>query len=105
MGGIVYLSGHPAPQVVHQHDFTILFLKFTHIVEYGILGLLYYFAIRRTTALPRGRAIVLTTLLAGLFGVTDEIHQIFTPGRGASPWDVGTDTIAGFLGALFLKFL
>jgi VanZ family protein len=37
-------------------------------------------------------------LLSGLYGVTDEFHQAFVPGRGAAALDVGIDTLGAALG-------
>lgn len=38
--------------------------------------------------------------LSSVYGVTDEFHQIFTPGRSCDPMDWLVDTIAATLGAL-----
>ena len=44
-------------------------------------------------------------LLATLFGVTDEIHQYFVPGRQADVFDVVADAVGALAGALFVAFL
>lgn len=38
--------------------------------------------------------------LSSVYGVTDEFHQIFTPGRSCDPMDWLVDTIAATIGAL-----
>lgn len=45
------------------------------------------------------RAIVVSALLASLYGVVDEVHQSFVPGRSSSIADVVADTLGAFLGA------
>ena len=44
--------------------------------------------------------LVLGAALSSLYGITDEFHQIFTPGRSCDPMDWLVDTIAAALGAL-----
>ena len=43
---------------------------------------------------------IIAAALSSLYGVTDEFHQIFTPGRSCDPMDWLVDTIAAALGAL-----
>lgn len=43
---------------------------------------------------------VVAAALSSVYGVTDEFHQIFTPGRSCDPMDWLVDTIAAALGAL-----
>ncbi len=38
--------------------------------------------------------------LSSVYGVTDEFHQIFTPGRSCDPVDWAVDTVAAAIGAL-----
>ena len=39
------------------------------------------------------------TLFAMTYGLSDEFHQLFVPGRSAELYDALADTIGGFLGA------
>ena len=43
---------------------------------------------------------IVAAALSSLYGITDEFHQIFTPGRSCDPMDWLVDTIAAALGAL-----
>ena len=43
--------------------------------------------------------------LSSVYGVTDEFHQIFTPGRSCDPADWAVDTVAAALGALICYFM
>ena len=43
--------------------------------------------------------------LSSVYGVTDEFHQIFTPGRSCDPTDWAVDTIAAAIGALICYFV
>lgn len=45
------------------------------------------------------KLICLAVAIASLYGITDEIHQIFVPGRFCDPLDWMTDTAGALLGA------
>jgi len=65
--------------------------KAAHVVEFAVLGGLL------ARALPSlGWAIA----LGSLYAVTDEVHQVFVPGRHGSPLDWGLDTAGVVAGAL-----
>jgi VanZ family protein len=82
--------------------------KLIHIGIYAVLAFLAWRSFRHQRLFRRAAASSLfwTVTFAGLFGIADEIHQIFTPGRSADPGDILAD-IAGALiwviVALFLK--
>jgi VanZ family protein len=48
----------------------------------------------------RPHAVALTIGLAAGYGVLDEIHQSFTPGRDTSGWDIVADATGAIVGAL-----
>lgn len=76
----------------------------THGTAYCILGLL----VSRATSggfrrpLVRGEALLIVVLCT-LYGVSDEFHQSFVPGRDASSWDVVKDLAGSVLGVLAWK--
>ena len=76
------------------------FDKVVHLGIYAVLGLLLLRALARGR--PSGytpRAGVLAVIAAALYGVTDEWHQSFVPGRTADPMDVVADVAGAALGA------
>lgn len=73
--------------------------KLAHAIEYGVLGALVVRAGRGFGLAPR-RAIVAAILLCAVYGVTDELHQAFTPKRQPDGWDLLADVIGGSLGAM-----
>lgn len=74
--------------------------KILHAVLYAPLAVLFNRMLHRLdwprTALAR---IWISILLTGLYGVGDEIHQAFVPGRTPSPADVVADFTGALLGA------
>jgi VanZ family protein len=70
--------------------------KLAHLAEYAVLGLLLDRALRR----PH---VVVAVALAGLYAVTDEVHQRFVEGRHGSPVDVGIDTLGALIGVLLWR--
>ena len=80
--------------------------KVLHAVEYGILSLLCYRAFRWAAGPAVARqAIVLAIMTASVYGLTDEVHQLFVPLREASWQDWLADTIGAAIGALSWRFL
>lgn len=68
-----------------------------HFCEYLIFGALLANAWRTKVTLPW--AVWAAVLCASLYGISDEIHQIFVPGRTADPIDWLVDTCGAALGA------
>ncbi len=72
--------------------------KLLHIIEYGIFGLLLARAFENSSAqFLREKTLILTIIISCLYGITDEIHQAFVPGRESNAWDVLFDTIGALL--------
>ena len=69
------------------------FDKFVHLTAYGMLGLLLSLALREQWA-RWGMSITATVvlLIGSLYGVSDEFHQSFVPGRQCDVWDWAADT-------------
>lgn len=83
-------------------DFAEDFLSFltrksAHVIAYFVLGLIIY-SIIKTYRLTSKRTIVLSIILAFLYAVFDEIHQLFVPGRSGEIRDVFIDTAAASVG-------
>ena len=72
--------------------------KALHAIEYGTLGAAYLRAL--DPGGTRGRLAAIGWALASLYGVSDEIHQLFTPGRSSDVRDVVADAIGALLGVL-----
>jgi VanZ family protein len=75
--------------------------KSAHSIGYALLGglLLRALAGGRLSGVTWGRAAA-AVVLATLYGVSDEFHQWFVPGRTADPFDVLADARGALLAAL-----
>lgn len=91
---------------VSSHTFDILHYllrKSAHCTEYAIFSIfLYHCFLNSNQTEWRARAAGWAVLVAGLFSLTDEFHQLFVPGRTASLVDSGIDTSGAILGALII---
>jgi len=79
--------------------------KILHMLEFSFMGFFTTRAILLTWNLPRLWAWIAGSALAGIFGVLDEIHQAFVPGRQSSPYDALADLAGGMLGAFLFLYL
>lgn len=80
-------------------DFVIK--KSAHVIEYAILSVLLYRAFVNI-GIAKGKALVLAVIISSLYGMTDEFHQSFTPGREPHFRDVIFDTIGASAAALII---
>ena len=71
--------------------------KTAHIIEYGVL---FYFLVR---AQKQKVNWFLTFAFCIFYGVTDEYHQSFVPGRTAALQDIGFDTLGTLMSFLKIR--
>ncbi len=88
-GLIVYLSSLSHPSQNFPSFFSGLSDKLVHGIEYGILGILLYRALRDTTHINQSMGMAI--FCATAFGISDELHQWYVPHRHADIWDVAAD--------------
>jgi len=88
---IFRLSATPGSQVP-----TWLPAPVGHFAEYALLGACLVIPFQRR---PLWQAILIATVIASLYGVTDEWHQSFVPGRMPDIADWAVDTAAALAGA------
>jgi VanZ family protein len=102
---IFYLSSLPHPEdKLPDFLFKKLSDKFLHLVEYAVLGLLCYRALRWATGPSMARrAVIITIMAVSFYGMTDEVHQAFVPFRESSWLDWLADTLGGVIGAVGLR--
>jgi len=72
-----------------------------HFAAYFVLGVTYYWALLPLSYRWQGKAAVV--LMAGLYGVTDEIHQMYVAGRTPDIRDLRNDVIGASLAVLVMS--
>ncbi|GAB4335956.1 MAG: VanZ family protein [Dehalococcoidia bacterium] len=91
--GLSSMSSPPAPKTFDA------FSALAHVFVYAVLAFLLMLWARR--AFPgRSAALLMSAVwaVAILYGVSDEWHQSFVPGRHATALDVGFDAVGAALG-------
>ena len=81
--------------------------KGAHALEYALLGVLAWLALRSLQLQPRTWSRsdgIKALIILFVYAVTDEIHQAFVPSRQGAAVDVLIDTVGGAAG-LFLVWL
>jgi VanZ family protein len=74
--------------------------KALHVSEYAILGALAYRACRHAAGPWVARhALIVAAIGCSLYGLSDEVHQLFVPFREGDPLDLVADTAGALMGA------
>lgn len=102
MAVIFYLSSRsvPAASQINWQDFT--FKKSAHVFVYFVLTMLTFFSLPVEVKL--NRKLLISFLWATLYGISDEIHQSFTPGREPHVRDVMFDSLGSIIAICLIKY-
>ena len=73
------------------------FDKVVHALIYMPLAFLFFVSLRKSGF--NKYIFLISFLLAGIYGITDELHQSFVPGRDASAADAFADFFGAVIGA------
>lgn len=76
--------------------------KFAHLTEYFILSVLLLRGLRGKDRGWQLRWAIWTVMIAAGYASFDEFHQVFVPGRHASPWDALLDTTGAIVAQVVL---
>jgi len=81
-----------------------LIRKYAHGVVYLVLGMLVMIAF--TVSGIRGcKAFIFSLIFCLIYAASDEIHQLFVPGRGAKETDVLIDALGAVIGMLVYNII
>ncbi len=100
---VIYsFSSNPTAKTseIHWQDFVLK--KSAHIVEYFVFSLLLYRGLINSNV-RADKAIIYVIFATFFYGLTDEWHQSFTPGREPRLRDVAIDTSGAVLFVYSLK--
>lgn len=80
----------------------LIIRKLAHFTEYLILGTL---VINMFTKNNAKKTYLLSILLCIIYAISDEIHQIFVPGRACQIKDILIDSVGSITGIYLFKLL
>jgi VanZ family protein len=96
MGMIFYLSHQPGDFSIFPQFFGID--KLLHVIAYGSLAAACLYGLNPLTkSSSRALTAIVVVLFCILFGLSDEYHQSFIPGRSVSAWDLVADGVGALL--------
>lgn len=104
MGGIFWMSSYPAPESLHLFPMWAG-IKLVHLIEYGLLTLLWVWGLRNATQWSWRKVAFISILITFCWGISDEYHQSFVPGRTAKAADALTDLLASALVVGLVSFI
>ena len=80
--------------------------KWIHLIEYGAFGFFIARALWHQTRWTQGKKFFFfwAVVLGILYGISDEFHQYFVPGRFADYMDAFADAIGSLMGALVFRW-
>ena len=102
MAVLFYLSHQPTletPALFPGQD------KLFHALAYGVLGFLLLDSLAPTTDGFTSMQIRNSILIASLYGISDEFHQYFIPGRSSDAWDWVADTLGAVIAVSLLAWM
>ena len=79
---------------------SLIIRKLAHFTEYFILGILVINLITRYD-----KKIIIAILLCIIYATSDEIHQIFVPGRSCQITDIMIDSLGSIIGIYLYKLI
>ena len=80
--------------------------KYVHLMEYLIFGLLLARSFKNAKAVFfQSRFLILAIVIGGLYGLSDECHQIFVPRRYFELFDITIDVAGVGLGAFIYSMV
>ena len=103
---IIYLSSLPGYSITGRDGLSEQVVSnIIHIPAYGILSFLWFMSFKKTVLQRKPLPVnCLVCIALVLFAISDEIHQLFVPGRFASVLDAGLDFLGIGIGyAVFRK--
>lgn len=102
MALLFFLSSLPGNTLVMPK--ILSFDKLLHAFAYGVLAAAALFAVPVELRRRKPRLIFLLTILfCLLYGISDEVHQIFVPFRSPSCLDILADTVGAAIAVLLLQ--
>lgn len=102
--GVIFALSHQPTLPYPENVNSMVISTLGHVGVYAILATLVWWALGITDVSHRWR-IVIPVAIAFLYGLTDEWHQSFVPGRTPDVRDIVADTIGAVLAMVVVTWL
>lgn len=81
--------------------------KVNHFLAFFVLGFFLNLTLKYQTKYPslKKNILLITIIIAAGYGLLDELHQLFVPGRSAEVLDWVADFVGAISGSLVAEFL
>ncbi len=94
-----------APNInINQESLSHIIRKCAHFGIYLVLGFLVTYALNHNN-ISRQKIILLAFLICLLYAISDEIHQLYIPGRSGQVSDVLLDSAGGLVGIVLMSVI
>jgi VanZ family protein len=100
MAVIFLLSAQPGLRVSNDVSVDGPIRHVAHVIVYAILGLLLLWGFDALSSGSRTRLALIAALLAFLYGITDELHQLTVPNRTGQAFDLVWDALGASIGVV-----
>lgn len=97
MGVIFFLSSRQRISVSETYEINFLFFKTLHVLEYALLFLISYRAVKYGSSVKRKKIGITAFFITVVYAISDELHQTFVPTREGHIRDVIIDTFGALL--------
>jgi hypothetical protein len=97
--GLIFLQSSQPGVLGDLGVFNLILSSVAHVLMFGLLAAVLWWVLKPVS----GWALLIAVVVAGLYGVSDEIHQSFVATRTASVADVGFDFLGAALAALLIR--
>ena len=105
MAVIFIFSSIPKGTLIPDFDvWDFLIKKSAHLLTFGLLALSYLWGLTGWIGIKR-QHLSRVLLLAALYGISDEYHQTFTPGRDGTITDVAIDMLGAAMALLIWSII
>ena len=74
--------------------------KLAHFTEYLILGIFVYNAVN-----SYNKKVYIAIIICIIYAISDEVHQLFVPGRSCQILDITIDSIGSIIGIFMLFYI
>ncbi len=98
------IVGNVLSDILNSPRSQFIIRKSAHLLLYCFLSIISFVAIYEIKR-DKQMAILLSFLGTFIYACSDEIHQLFIPGRGSQIMDVGIDSIGAIIGLALVNII